>query len=180
MLTTRSRPIIDAPGPSARRPVGRDRGVKERRPSAEPVPAQPPVEVLDAAERRACFGRPKWTSSGVRPPYAPWGRSRLCCSAPDASLTDPLTHRTSFEYDARGNRISATDPAGQTTFFRYDAQSRLVETEDAVGNVTRTEYDPEGAVLATADPWGARVRTGCPAIMATGSGADAASDRLGA
>ena len=67
-------------------------------------------------------------------------------------------HRTKFDYDAHGNRVSATDAAGQTTFLRYDAESRLVEAQDALGNLTRIEYDPEGAVVATTDPRGATTR----------------------
>lgn len=57
------------------------------------------------------------------------------------SVTDPLNHITSFEYDPLGNLISTTDPVGNRTQRTYDAVSRLIALTDPRGKSTAFTYD---------------------------------------
>lgn len=72
--------------------------------------------------------------------------------------TDALGVVTTYQYDARGNRISMTQAAGtsaaSTTTYRYDAADRYVETTNALGIVTHLDLDANGNILARHDAYG--------------------------
>lgn len=68
---------------------------------------------------------------------------------------DPLGHRRTWEYDARGNVLCATDPLGQQTRWRYNDLDLPVETIDASGHTWRRDYDARGNLVRSVDPLGA-------------------------
>jgi len=72
--------------------------------------------------------------------------------------TDALGVVTTYQYDARGNRISMTQAAGTsqaaTTTYRYDAADRYIETTNALGVVTHFDLDANGNVLKRHDAYG--------------------------
>ena len=55
---------------------------------------------------------------------------------------------------------SVTDPLGHATTYEYDAAGRVVRTIDALGGVATTEYDAVGNVVAETDPLGRRTTYG--------------------
>jgi len=65
--------------------------------------------------------------------------------------TDPLTHSTTFMYDAVGNRLGITDPLTHTTTFGYDALNRVITATDPLTHSTLTAYDLAGNVISTTD-----------------------------
>jgi RHS repeat-associated protein len=64
------------------------------------------------------------------------------------SITDALTHQTSFTYDAFGQLITITDAENNQTYFTYDATGQVETVTDALGRVTFFEYDPSNAVTS--------------------------------
>src|SRR5574338_167471 len=95
-----------------------------------------------------------------------------------ATITDPLNHTTTFEYDERGNRksiidalnhkisflfnpagqvTSVTDPLQHTTTFEY-AGGDLVKMTDPLGRVTQRFVDAAGRLLSHTDPAGQTTR----------------------
>jgi RHS repeat-associated protein len=91
-----------------------------------------------------------------------------------ASVTDPLNHTTSFDYDASGNLTKMTDPLGHqitvtynsagqpltitdplnhTTTLTYDGTD-LAAISDPLGGITRYFVDGAGRVLTLTDPMG--------------------------
>jgi RHS repeat-associated protein len=95
-----------------------------------------------------------------------------------ATITDPLTHTTTFEYDASGNRKSVTDALNHKTSFEYNAAGQvtsvtdplqhtttfeyagpdLVKITDPLGRVTQRFFDAGGRLLAETDPEGQTTR----------------------
>ncbi|MFD5636191.1 polymorphic toxin type 30 domain-containing protein [Streptomyces sp. NPDC127077] len=57
----------------------------------------------------------------------------------DSSVSTGRT--TTYEYDARGNRIRATDPAGNVWSYTYDARGRMTSATDPDTGTTDTWYD---------------------------------------
>jgi RHS repeat-associated protein len=95
-----------------------------------------------------------------------------------ATITDPLLHTTTFDYDTHGNRTKVTDalshqtvytynPGGQvtsirdplqhTTTFEYTGPD-LTKTTDPLGRVTLRFFDAAGRLLAQTDPLGQTTR----------------------
>lgn len=77
--------------------------------------------------------------------------------------TDPAGHRTTWTYDANGNKLSETTtqttPGGVRTVvtrFEYDRQNRLVKTIHPDGSVSSTVYDSLGNPVEEVDPLGRR------------------------
>lgn len=58
-----------------------------------------------------------------------------------ASVTDPLSHTTTFTYDAERHRVTSTAPSpfNYLTTFLYDKNGRLFETRAATGNSAQPE-----------------------------------------
>jgi len=90
------------------------------------------------------------------------------------SITDPLGHSHSMNYDPRGNLISVTDALRRVTKFEYNDQGLLASvinplyetvrfsysgadlagTTDPIGRITQQQTDAAGRVLSTIDPLG--------------------------
>jgi RHS repeat-associated protein len=60
------------------------------------------------------------------------------------SVTDPLSHTTSYTYDAVGNKTQVSDANGKITSYAYDGLNRLIRVTDALGGVVTYGYDPVG------------------------------------
>ena len=69
--------------------------------------------------------------------------------------TDAKGAKTTYGYDAKGNRTSVTPPAplGATT-FAYDGLSRVTSTTDGKGQTTTYAYDALDRPTASALPMG--------------------------
>src|SRR5207245_5448786 len=57
-----------------------------------------------------------------------------------ASISDPLSHTTSFSYDVAGNLTTITDPLGHQTTLIYNPQGQPTKMADALGNTTTLSY----------------------------------------
>ncbi|MGV4658922.1 RHS repeat-associated core domain-containing protein [Burkholderia pseudomallei] len=86
-------------------------------------------------------------------------------------VTDALSHSTTIQCNAAGQRTTVQDALGNTTTFAYqgydlqsvtdplsrttsyvvDALGRRIATRDALGNVTLTQYDTNDRVVSTTD-----------------------------
>jgi RHS repeat-associated protein len=80
-----------------------------------------------------------------------------------ATSTSPQGRTWTYDYDSRGNLVSATDPAGNaspaagdfTTHYAYDSAGQLVSQTDANGHTTTFgDYDPNGLPRSITDPLG--------------------------
>ena len=60
------------------------------------------------------------------------------------STTDPLTHQTSFTYDAAGRTVTATDPLSRDFSQTFDANGRVLTASNAENETTGFSYDPRG------------------------------------
>ncbi len=69
------------------------------------------------------------------------------------TVTDPLGHTTTFNYDIEGNLVSVTDALNHTTTFATNATGQPASTTTALGQVTQMTYDL-GDVVAITDPLG--------------------------
>ncbi|MER5967572.1 RHS repeat-associated core domain-containing protein [Streptomyces sp. NPDC002057] len=58
---------------------------------------------------------------------------------------------TTYEYDARGNRVKVTDPAGNAWSYRYDARRRLVAATDPDTGDTSMAYDAADRPISVTD-----------------------------
>jgi RHS repeat-associated protein len=84
------------------------------------------------------------------------------------SVTDPLSHAMTFEYDTRGRRTKVTDAMGHATTTEYDVVGRVVKTTshldlNASGShtadpVTEFKYDKGGRRSEVIDPLGRKTR----------------------
>jgi RHS repeat-associated protein len=63
------------------------------------------------------------------------------------TITDPLTHVTTFGYDALGNLTTITDPRNKVTTLTYDSQGRPLTVKDPLNHTWTFTYD--AADLAT-------------------------------
>jgi RHS repeat-associated protein len=97
------------------------------------------------------------------------------------SVTDPLSHATSFGYDTLGRRTTVTDALNHTTTtaydgrgrvsritnhdgtysdFKYDFGGRRTKVIDPLGRTTSYTYDPYGRLEAVIDSMGGATRYG--------------------
>ncbi len=77
-----------------------------------------------------------------------------------SSITDPLTHVTSFDVnDTTGLVDSVTDADLVTTLFRYWPNRLLKESEDEYANITKYTYDTAGRLTTVELPSGATTQT---------------------
>jgi RHS repeat-associated protein len=67
------------------------------------------------------------------------------------SVTDALSHTTTFEYDEYGNLAKATDPLGNSASMKYDLISRLLESTDPKGRTTSYSYDLMNRITEVTD-----------------------------
>jgi len=102
-------------------------------------------------------------ANGSVPQPAAGDAGRTTASVYDADnrlvqQTNALGAVTTYQYDARGNRISMTEAANtadaRTTTYAYDAANRHIETRNALGIVTRLFLDANGNVVAQYDAYG--------------------------
>ena len=76
------------------------------------------------------------------------------------ATTDPLGHRTTYEWTVYNELAATTDPAGYRTETTYDRCGRETERLDALGQRTRFRYDPNGNRVAVIDDNGRAVLLG--------------------
>ncbi len=57
-----------------------------------------------------------------------------------ASVTDPLTHTTTFTYGDRGEMLSVTDPLNKTTSFTYNAAAQMTSVTDPLQHQSTITY----------------------------------------
>ncbi|MCY0916351.1 LysM peptidoglycan-binding domain-containing protein [Massilia antarctica] len=67
------------------------------------------------------------------------------------SSTDALGNKTSFEYDAAGNRIAQVDPKGNRIDYSFDALNRLAGSTNVLGEKTSYGYDAVGNRVSSTD-----------------------------
>ncbi len=72
------------------------------------------------------------------------------------SISDPLAHQTSFTYDPQGQLLTITTPAG-TTQLGYTL-SDLTTITDPLGKTTTRFTDPGGRLISVTSPLGHRTR----------------------
>ncbi|MGN6223471.1 DUF6531 domain-containing protein, partial [Pseudoxanthomonas sp.] len=69
------------------------------------------------------------------------------------AVTDPLGHRTSFEYEGY-DLAAVTDPMGRRIEMRHDALGRVIAVRDGAGRTTRRVHDVMGRVSRQIDASG--------------------------
>ncbi len=82
-----------------------------------------------------------------------YGYTQTCDCDDVTSITDPLNHMTTFEYDDKHNLIGATDPLSNTATFTYNAAGQPLSAKDALNNTTQLTYE-NGDLVAITDPRG--------------------------
>jgi YD repeat-containing protein len=80
-----------------------------------------------------------------------YGYSQTCDCDDVTSITDPLNHTSSFDYDDKKNLIRATDPLSNSATFTYNAAGQSLSTKDALNNTTQLTYQ-NGDLVAVTDP----------------------------
>ena len=68
-----------------------------------------------------------------------------------ATVTDPLTHTTTFGYDAKGNLTTITNALSKTTTITVDSQGQPLTITDPLSNVTTFTYEV-GDLIKVKDP----------------------------
>ena len=119
-----------------------------------------------ARTRTACRRRRPTTRWGTSRPSRAWPGRRMPSrpatrTSPRyqqvATITDPLQHTTSFEYDAAGNLTRIIDPLQHATAFTYNPQGLTMSVTDALQHTTSFGYTG-GDLTSVTDPLG-RVTT---------------------
>jgi len=91
------------------------------------------------------------------------------------TVTDPLGHTSTFQYDANrrlqvtrdalndlttlsydssGNLLTTQDPLGHVTTTSFDSKNRLINVTDAAGGLWTYSYDPANDLVEKTDPLG--------------------------
>jgi YD repeat-containing protein len=66
------------------------------------------------------------------------------------TVTDPLSHATTYKFDIASKRMTErTDANGHTTTMQYDSSGRLTRTTAPEGNYVQLTYDGRGNVTET-------------------------------
>jgi RHS repeat-associated protein len=73
------------------------------------------------------------------------------------SVTDPLSHATTFTNNSAGQPLTVTDPLTHTTTFGYDFGD-LVSITDPLGRTTTRFVDAAGRLMSVTDPLGELTR----------------------
>ncbi|HEX3391528.1 MAG TPA: RHS repeat-associated core domain-containing protein, partial [Solirubrobacteraceae bacterium] len=71
------------------------------------------------------------------------------------SETDPLGHKTNYEYDGEGERTAITNALGKTTKYTYEF-GNLTAVTDPLGRTTKRSVDAIGRVNSVTTPGSAR------------------------
>ena len=69
-----------------------------------------------------------------------------------ASITDPNSHTTTYDYDPFNRLKTVTQPGSVITAYGYDSHGNLSSVTDAQSHVTTYEYDDMGRVVTTFSP----------------------------
>jgi YD repeat-containing protein len=69
------------------------------------------------------------------------------------TVTDPLNHTTTFQYDGVGNLLSITDPLNHQTTFTSNSAGQVATATDAMQNTIQFSYDA-GDLVGITDPLG--------------------------
>lgn len=80
------------------------------------------------------------------------------------SLIDALGQANFFNYDDKGNLLSATDAKDHKTVLKYDSRGLPVETVDPLGNKTQLEYDAMGNLIRLIDSLGNTAQFGYDSV----------------
>ncbi len=72
------------------------------------------------------------------------------------SITDPLGHKTTFTYDAKGNLTVVTDALGSRTTFTYNSAGQPLSVTNPIGSTTQFAY-ANGDLISVTDPLGRTV-----------------------
>ena len=67
------------------------------------------------------------------------------------TITDPLGHSTSYEYDAWENLISQTNACGETTHNSWTFAGKLKASQNAYGGFYKYEYDSSGNLIKSGE-----------------------------
>ncbi len=67
------------------------------------------------------------------------------------TVTDPLNHSTTFDYDTAGNTVKITDANNKITICTYDLMNRVKTVTDADSKVTSYAYDNMGNLISITD-----------------------------
>ncbi|MCK4788902.1 MAG: RHS repeat protein, partial [Desulfobacteraceae bacterium] len=69
-----------------------------------------------------------------------------------ASVTDPNSNTTTYEYDPFNRLTTITQPVDVITTYTYDPYGNLASVTDANGNLTSYQYDDMARLLSTTSP----------------------------
>ena len=69
-----------------------------------------------------------------------------------ASIIDPNSHTTTYDYDPFNRIKTVTQPGSVITAYGYDAHGNLASVTNAQSHVTTYEYDDMGRVVTTTSP----------------------------
>ncbi|QDH21685.1 RHS repeat-associated core domain-containing protein [Saccharibacillus brassicae] len=72
-------------------------------------------------------------------------------------MQDTRAGKTTYTYDAQGNRTGLTNALGQTTTFAHDDKGNLTQATDPSGQSITMTYDARGDLLTAVGPDGSRV-----------------------
>lgn len=102
---------------------------------------------------KSLSGDPAWATDLVTE-YVPDANGRIAEEIVDP---DGLALKTSYTYDANGNRKSITDPRSNTTHFLYDVRNRLTHTIHPDGTYQEYKYDPRSNRVLVINELGHRI-----------------------
>ena len=118
-----------------------------------PIPASQQILIHSAhrllgARRENCIlGGPQARAAGNVAPVTGFLSQGLV-----ASVTDALSHTTSYAYDAFGNLATVTDPAGNQTVNAYDIRGNKLTSQDPDMGTWNYAYDALGELIAQTSP----------------------------
>src|SRR4029450_6303220 len=70
-----------------------------------------------------------------------------------SEVTDPLNHKTSLNYDAKGNLTKTRDALDRETIFTYNVAGQPLTAKNGLGHTTRFTYEL-GDLVSVEDPLG--------------------------
>ncbi|NGZ11957.1 MAG: RHS repeat protein [Nitrospira sp. LK70] len=79
--------------------------------------------------------------------------------APPATVTDPLSHTTTFGYDTKGNLTTITNALSKTTTITVNSQGQPLTIKDPLNNITTFTYEL-GDLISVKDPLNRKTQKG--------------------